>query len=807
MANSFDLGLSLKPIRKKTSFSSRYFFIPSLQRLESRETPSVTAVADQFGGVSPYVPTVLNVLQNDINPDGSGFTLIGNTAVNPTGPNLSQNPDGTFTFSSPTAGNFSFDYTIAGKLHQITSPDNSTTDGFGRSFAISADGNTMVIGTPDDNIGTNIDQGSAFIFTKTPSGWIQQAQLLDPNPSAFDKFGSSVDITADGNTVVIKSNSKVHSFSRSNSTWSLFDSFTAYYSHIAISEDGSTLLTSSQNSFSIYSRSGSSWVLQADLQPAYGITSIELSADGTTAILGLGQRGDPSTTGNVKIFSFSNNTWSQQATLIATNSDSGDGFGYSVSISADGNTAVIGAPGHDSPNNFDEGAVYVFTRSNGNWSQSAELNYPNTDLFAGFGTAVSISADGNTVLATVSQANFSINRRGLIFSKITNQWIPQATFPIPNSTYGYISDSAISADGSIIAFSIPTLYGYNDSSLPSSVFSLHWAQSIASVNIQVAQPPSPQSGSTPTVGFIDLNQDGQTELINADFGKIKIVNPISGVAISEYFPFPLFHGDIRVQSGDFDGNGSSEIVAAAGKGGAPHIVVYDPLTNQVRKSFFAYGSGFRGGIVVAVGDINHDGIADIVTGTGPGGGPHIRIFNGTNNEVISEFMAYAPEFRGGVSVALADVNQDGFLDIITGAGIGGGPHVKIFDGRSGSLVQSFFAYSTSFNGGIYVAAGDIDGNGQIDIVTGTGTGGGPHVQIFDLSHLDSPRSFFAYASVFQGGVRIGLADRNNDGIKDIITGAGPGGSPHVKIYDGRTFGLIDTFFAGSFDDLSGVNVN
>ncbi|MFN6049933.1 MAG: Ig-like domain-containing protein, partial [Planctomycetia bacterium] len=186
-------------------------FIPSLQMLESRETPSVTAIADQFGGISPYVPTILNVLQNDVNPDGSGFTLIGNTSVTPAGPSLSQNPDGTFTFNSPNAGNFSFDYTISGKLHQLTSPDNSTTDDFGRSIAMSADGNTMIIGAPNDNIGSNIDQGSAYIFTKTPSGWIQQAQLVAPNPSAFDKFGSSVDITADGNTVVIKASSTVHS--------------------------------------------------------------------------------------------------------------------------------------------------------------------------------------------------------------------------------------------------------------------------------------------------------------------------------------------------------------------------------------------------------------------------------------------------------------------------------------------------------------------------------------------------------------------------------------------------------------------
>jgi hypothetical protein len=361
----------------------RNFFIPSLQMLESRETPSVSAVADSFTNISPYVPTVLNVLQNDVNPDGSGFTLIGNTSVTPAGPSLSQNPDGTFTFNSPNAGNFSFDYTISGKLHQLTSPDNSTTDDFGRSIAMSADGNTMVIGAPNDNIGSNIDQGSAYIFTKTPSGWIQQAQLVAPNPQPLDKFGSSVDITADGNTVVIKAvfqqqntyYSKIFLSSRSGSSWSIptllnlnasnsnYVSVSTIGGPVVISGDGSTIFTqTSQNRYAIFHLDNSSWILQ--YESPIGIHSnvdatLDLSYDGNTAIFGTtfgfydydtnSWTSNPS--GAAFVFSRSNNSWSRQANLFVTNPDSGDGFGYSASISADGNTAVIGAPGHgNSPN-------------------------------------------------------------------------------------------------------------------------------------------------------------------------------------------------------------------------------------------------------------------------------------------------------------------------------------------------------------------------------------------------------------------------------------------------------------------------
>ncbi|NDH07548.1 VCBS repeat-containing protein, partial [bacterium] len=139
-------------------------------------------------------------------------------------------------------------------------------------------------------------------------------------------------------------------------------------------------------------------------------------------------------------------------------------------------------------------------------------------------------------------------------------------------------------------------------------------------------------------------------------------------------------------------------------------MVIDSSTGSVKSSFFAYNTNFRGGVVVAVGDINGDGIADIVTGAGPGGGPNVRAFDGRNNQLILDFMAYAPSFTGGVSIALGDVNNDGRLDIITGAGAGGAPHVKAFETISGNQLLSFMAYDSSFLGGVFVAAGDLYGN-------------------------------------------------------------------------------------------------
>src|SRR6185369_1692953 len=127
---------------------------------------------------------------------------------------------------------------------------------------------------------------------------------------------------------------------------------------------------------------------------------------------------------------------------------------------------------------------------------------------------------------------------------------------------------------------------------------------------------------------------------------------------------------------------------------------YGNQTQAVEMNIFAYAPTFTGGVRVAIGDVTGDGVDDIVTAPGSGGGPHIRVFDGVTGTCKKEFFAYAPSFTGGVFVAVGDFDGDGYADIVTGAGAGGGPHVRVFNGKSLGLITEFFAFSASFLGGV-----------------------------------------------------------------------------------------------------------
>jgi hypothetical protein len=118
----------------------------------------------------------------------------------------------------------------------------------------------------------------------------------------------------------------------------------------------------------------------------------------------------------------------------------------------------------------------------------------------------------------------------------------------------------------------------------------------------------------------------------------------------------------------------------------------------------AYGASFRGGVFVAAGDINGDNIADIVTGPDEGSALDVKVFDGATLMELTSYSAFGSGFQGGVRVAVGDIDGDGRNDVITGAGPGGAPHVKVFDGQTDDLLRSFFAYHPNFTGGVYVAS-------------------------------------------------------------------------------------------------------
>ena len=259
---------------------------------------------------------------------------------------------------------------------------------------------------------------------------------------------------------------------------------------------------------------------------------------------------------------------------------------------------------------------------------------------------------------------------------------------------------------------------------------------------------------------------------------------------------------------------------AAGSSGG-RVAVYDANGGGSILSFAAFGGGFGGAAVVAVGDLNADGFEDLVVGAGSGGGPRVTVYDGKalsggNLKVLADFFAFGQGFTGGVSLAAGDVNGDGRADLIVGAGAGGGPRVLVFDGgglaRGNQVVfRDFFAFQPDFFGGVNVAAGELTGDGLADIVVGASAGGGPRVVVFDGRNLALLASFFAYGQGFTGGVSVAVGDLNGDGRADVLTGAGSGGGPRVTAYEGRAIAtgnqrVLADYFAFQSDFLGGVNV-
>ncbi|VTS05909.1 hypothetical protein [Tuwongella immobilis] len=199
-------------------------------------------------------------------------------------------------------------------------------------------------------------------------------------------------------------------------------------------------------------------------------------------------------------------------------------------------------------------------------------------------------------------------------------------------------------------------------------------------------------------------------------------------------PFAPQQGS-RSVAADVTGDGITDLIVGAGPGGISTVIIFDGVTGNEVHRFDAFESSFLGGIFITAADINRDGYADLMISPDESGGPRVRVISGRDGSTLADFFGIDdPNFRGGARVAVSDLNGDQIPDLLVAAGFGGGPRVAGFSGtslRPGStptkLFNDFFVFEASLRNGVFLTGGDLNGDGFGDLIVGGGPGGGPRV--------------------------------------------------------------------------------
>lgn len=262
-------------------------------------------------------------------------------------------------------------------------------------------------------------------------------------------------------------------------------------------------------------------------------------------------------------------------------------------------------------------------------------------------------------------------------------------------------------------------------------------------------------------------------------GRVQVLNADGSVRFSFYPYGNQMLGGVRVAVGDINGDGHPDIITAPAFG-APHVKVFDGRTGAEIRSFYAFDPAFQGGLTVAAGDLDRDGVADIVVGSAFGAS-HVKAFSGATGAELLSFYAYSG-FAGGVTVATGDVNGDGIVDIVTGTATGPA-HLKAFSGVNQTVLHSIIVHRPYW-GGLNVATGDVNGDGVADIITGTARGAS-HVKVYSGATGEEIRNFTTFPLIYRGGVSVAARDVNGDGIADILVSA-LGGTSDTRVFHGFT---------------------
>ncbi|MFA6603927.1 MAG: L,D-transpeptidase family protein [Patescibacteria group bacterium] len=255
---------------------------------------------------------------------------------------------------------------------------------------------------------------------------------------------------------------------------------------------------------------------------------------------------------------------------------------------------------------------------------------------------------------------------------------------------------------------------------------------------------------------------------------------------------------------DLGQDGVAEILVGSGFGQAPVVSLYQADGTLISR-FAVYDPGMKQGVNVAAGDVDGDGRAEIVTGTGPGAAAHVLVFDGYGKmkAPAGGFFPFGRESRGGVAVAVSDVNGDGVNEIIAASGPGESPRVAVWKRPFFAAAAEFAPFAETMVAGVNVAAGDVDGDGVAEILAVPAGKSDPVARIIKVGEPASAPGGFSVSADMSNGLTVAAADIDDDGRAEIIVAPNSSGSARVAIFDhdGRLQKELSASDSGSIDGL------
>lgn len=414
---------------------------------------------------------------------------------------------------------------------KILTSDGTFGDCFG--FTVSLDGDTALIGAFGDT--SDVYVGSAYIFTRSGTTWTQQAKLVPTSGGYYDYFGYAVQL--DGDTALIGAPGSqfnpiypgaAYIFIRSGTTWTQQTKLVAsdgqdgdYFGN-SVSLDGDTAIIGSEywsgtGSSYVFTRTGTTWTQQTKITPYDGFSGemfgLSVSIQGDTSLIGApGDDDNGGVSGSVYVYTRIGTSWTPQTKLLATDGAQLDCFGTSVFLNAD--TALIGAE-WDSDNGAKSGSAYIFTRTGTSWTQQAKLLPADGTSGDCFGHSVSLH--GDTALIGADEDNDPVDYAGsaYLFTRTGTIWTQQTKLRPTDDPEGRLFGEAVSLTEDTVVIGA---YGDSDNGPGAGAAYIFIKQNTPPNPPTITGPAQGKPGNDYTYAFLSTDPENNQIYFFIDWG-------------------------------------------------------------------------------------------------------------------------------------------------------------------------------------------------------------------------------------------------------------------------------------------------